>query len=45
MYDFSVPADFVNPQVMSISIFRCGNYCWDVNIPILKKQGMNKHPL
>ena len=23
---------------MSISIFRCRNYCWDVNIPILKNR-------
>ena len=29
---------------MSISIFRCGNYCWDVNIPILKNRGWMNIP-
>ena len=44
MEQYSVPADFVNPQVMSISIFRCGNYCWDVNISILKNRGWMNIP-
>ena len=31
------PSGFINPPVMSISIFRCGHNFRDVNIPILKK--------